>query len=345
MSATPSSWPMVTVIIPVRNEERFIGQTLSQIAEQDYPHDRLEVIVADGMSDDTTPQLVREFAATHPGLTVRLVPNPKRLSSAGRNLAVTHGQGDYFLLVDGHVCIPSRTLISDMVTVARRLGARVLGRPQPLSPPDINDFQAMVALARESPIAHSQESFIYSAYEGWTSPISIGVMYRRDVFDEVGHFDERFDAAEDLEFNYRIERRGIRCYTAPRFAVMYYPRDSFTGLFRQMRRYGTGRAAFVLKHPERFRVETVVPAGFVAALTVLSVAGFFRSEFWLVLAVLLAVYGAVLFTESLRLLYRRRRRFSFRVPAVIACVHVGLGLGFLAGIGRSLRRWQKHRQN
>jgi glycosyltransferase involved in cell wall biosynthesis len=326
--------PLLTVMMPVRNEERYIEQTLKQIHAQTYPHDRMEVLVTDGLSTDATADIVRHFAATHADLAVRLIHNPKRLSSAGRNLAVQNGRGDYFLLIDGHVHIPSRDLLHDMVLLALKHGARVLGRPQPLSPPDISFFQSMVALARHSPLAHSQESFIYSEYEGWTSPISIGVMYRRDVFEEIGRFDEGFDAAEDLEFNYRIERRGIQCFTSPRFAVHYYPRDSFIGLCRQMRRYGYGRAAFAIKHPERIRIETIVPAGFVAVNVTLLVLGVFWPKVLALFGLFLTIYILILVAEGVRLARHRGVEFTVLLPAIIACVHTGLGLGFLGGVAR-----------
>jgi len=341
MTGSPADWPLVTVMIPVRNESRFIVQTLSQIAQQDYPANRLEILVVDGMSDDGTPELVRDFAKDHRNHSVRLLENPLRLSSAARNIAVKEGRGDYILLIDGHVYIPGQTLVRDMVEAAKKKDARCLGRPQPLNPPDIGPFQEMVALSRESPIAHSQESFIYSDFEGWTSPISIGVMYRRDVFAEVGLFDENFDAAEDLEFNYRVERAGIRCYTSPKFAVRYYPRESFGGLCRQMRRYGRGRAGFIAKHPERFRIETVVPAGFVAAMATLAIGGLFWLPFWMLLLFLGSLYGAILIAEGFRLARRRARFFSWKIPAIIACVHLGLGLGFLEGSPRFFRGWTR----
>lgn len=338
MTAGTAEVPIVTVMLPVRNEQEFLARTLSQLYRQSYPRERLEVIVADGMSTDATADIVRGFATTHSDLAVRFIPNPKRLSSAGRNLAVATGRGEYFLLIDGHVHIPSDDLIRDMVTAARKHDARVLGRPQPLSPPDINHFQRMVALARESPLVHSRESFVYSDYEGWTSPLSIGVMYRRDVFAEVGNFDEAFDAAEDLEFNYRVERAGIRCFTSPRFTVNYYPRTSLATLNRQMRRYGRGRAAFVLKHPERFRIEAIVPAGFVATTVGLLALGFFWPVAWLALGVVLGLYGVIITVDGLRVARRSDRRFSWLLPAITATVHIGLGLGFIGRIVRWPRK-------
>lgn len=330
--------PIVTIIVPVRNERDFIVQMLEQLYNQSYPKDRFEVIVADGMSTDGTPEIVRQFAKSHPDFSLQLLDNPRRLSSAGRNLAVKRGRGDYFLLVDGHAYIPSRNLISDMVRFAQQHGARVLGRPQPLSPPDIDTFQKMVALARQSPLAHSQESLIYSDYQGWASPLSIAVMYRRDVFDEVGYFDESFDAGEDLEFNYRIERRGVQCFTSPLFAVYYYPRKSFAALFRHLHRYGEGRAAFLSKHPTRFRLETLAPMGLVVTNICLVGIGILSPVFWLVLGVLDTAYAMLLAAEGLRLAKCSGARFSWRIPAIIACIHVALGGGLLVGSVRSIAR-------
>jgi glycosyltransferase involved in cell wall biosynthesis len=346
MSDTANSLPLITVMLPVRNEERFIRQTLQQIHDQAYPKDRLDVIVADGMSTDRTREIVKEFAAAHPDLSVRLIENPKRLSSAARNLALSNGRGDYFLLIDGHVHIPGRDTIASYARLAVANDAQCLGRPQPLTPPDIDQFQQLVALARQSPLAHSQESFIYSQYEGWTSPISIGVMYRRDLVERMEPFDESFDAAEDLEFNYRVERLGVQCYTSPSLTVQYYPRESFRGLFRQTSRYGYGRAAFVFKHPERFTIETVVPAGFVATMAGLPLlALLFDARLvwaWLALA---AIYISVLTLEGVRLARRTGRPFDWRLPAIIACVHAGMGTGFLQGMLRWPRRWRERRRS
>lgn len=334
MNQTGRRWPSITVMLPVRNEERFIAQTLQQIYDQEFPRELLDVVVADGMSTDRTAEIVRDFAERHPDLRIQLLANHKRLSSAGRNLALRHGRGEYFLLIDGHVYIPRRDLLSTAAQLVSEHDARVLGRPQPLTPPDIGEFQQMVALARQSPLAHSQESFVYSQFDGWTSPLSIGVMYRRDIVEQVGKFDETFDAAEDLEFNYRIERAGVRCYTSPRLAVHYYPRDSFLGLFRQTRRYGYGRAAFVFKHPERFRIETIVPAGFVVLLAALPLAGLIHAGFLAGWLALILLYASILGLEGLRLARRAGISFNWRLPAIIACVHLGLGVGFLEGLTR-----------
>src|SRR5207245_2641608 len=89
------------------------------------------------------------------------------------------------------------------------------------------------------------------------------VAYRREVFETVGLFDERFDACEDVDFNHRVEQAGFRCFFTPRVRVRYFPRSSLTGLFRQMERYGRGRVRLLRKHPETFTLAGLLPGAFV----------------------------------------------------------------------------------
>ncbi|KAB7622855.1 glycosyltransferase [Alkalilimnicola sp. S0819] len=324
--------PRVTVMVPVRNEARYIKATLSQLAEQDYPAGSLEILVLDGDSEDDTAQRVQAFATAHPGLNLRLLRNPRRLSSAARNLALAHGRGDYFLLIDGHVHIPGRRMIRDHVEMALAHGALVLGRPQPLDPPGITSFQQAVALARRSRLAHSGESLIFSNRQAWCSPLSVAVFYHRSVFERCGRFDERFDAAEDLEFNYRLERAGLRCLISPRFTVRYYPRENLSGLFRQLVRYGLGRGRFLRKHPMRLRPEMLAPPLLLLGLVV-GVLGSLFSGWWLGLFVLaLAAYALLLEVEARRLVAGQPGQSAHRLALIIATIHLGLGYGLLRGL-------------
>lgn len=327
--------PALSVIVPVRNEETYIASTLSQLLDQSLAGDEYEILVVDGESTDATRRIVSHMVEQSRNVRIRLLGNPRRLSSAARNYGVRMAQGEYCLVIDGHVHIPGRDLLKNSLELARRHEARCLGRPQPLNAPGISAFQRSVALARASRLAHSQESFVYTGEERWVSPISVGVMYRRDVFRDVGLFDENFDAAEDLEFNYRVERAGIQCLLSPRLTVFYFPRSSFSTLFRQMVRYGLGRALFVRKHPERFTGETVIPAAFVMGMTALILGALFSGSARLLLSVLVLVYGGILSGEAMRIYLRTGDRAAWRVPAIIAVVHTGLGFGFLTGLFRA----------
>src|SRR5437762_10374827 len=105
--------PLVTVIVPVRNEAKCIERTLTKLASQEYPSACFEIIVADGRSTDATATIVGQVQERFPN--IRLIDNPKRLSSAARNLGVRHGRGDYFIVIDGHCDIDDTAYLRKMV--------------------------------------------------------------------------------------------------------------------------------------------------------------------------------------------------------------------------------------
>ena len=187
--------PSVTIIVPVRNEERHIASTLDQLLAQERQGIDTEILVVDGRSTDRTREIVAQYAEKHP--IIRLLDNPHQLSSAARNKAIRQSHGEYLVLIDGHCEIPSRTYLIDLVDAFQRSGADCLGRPQPLDVAHATTMQRAVALARSSRLGHHPGSFIYTDKEVNCPATSVAVAYRRSVFEEVGYFDEQFDACED----------------------------------------------------------------------------------------------------------------------------------------------------
>ena len=216
--------PFISVIVPVRNEAAFIRSTLQQLLNQNYDPDRFEVLVADGQSTDATAALVRSLAEHH--VNLRLLTNRRRWSSAGRNVALAEAHGDLVVIVDGHCELGNPNYLRDLADAFIRSGADCVGRPQPLDVTGATVLQRAIAAARSSPLGHHPDSFIYSSAEQFVSPQSVAVAYRREVFAQVGNFDENFDACEDVEFNHRLARAGMRCFFTPRVAVRYYPRST-----------------------------------------------------------------------------------------------------------------------
>jgi glycosyltransferase involved in cell wall biosynthesis len=325
--------PFLTVVMPVRNEERFIEETLGQLLDQDYPDDSYEIIVADGGSDDNTRQIITNISKDFP--QVVLMDNLGLRSSAGRNVGFINGKGSIFLVVDGHCHIPSRQLFRDTVELIYDKQVDCLGRPQPLTPPGLTCFQLAVAHARSSCLGHGGGSMIFGDYEGYASPVSNGATYTRRVFDQVGYVDENFDAAEDVEFNYRVEKSGLRSYTSPKLTVEYYPRETIKGLFRQMLRYGKGRCQFVGKHKETLSVNQLIPAGFVLGLFALLFLAGFSSLFSQVkplfvgLFCLYSFYLILITAESVRLSQKHGKKYMIYYPIIFFIIHSGLGVGFL----------------
>jgi glycosyltransferase involved in cell wall biosynthesis len=318
--------PFVSVLVPVRNEAGFIAHTLSQLFRQDYPADRFEVLVADGGSTDDTRTIVRAWQADHPNLYC--LDNPRRWSSAGRNVAFRASQGEIVVLIDGHCQIDNPRYLRNLAEAFLLSGAECVGRPQPLDVTGASLLQRAIAAARTSRLGHHPASHIYSDREGYVPPESVAIAYRREVFDRIGLFDENFDACEDVEFNHRASRAGLRCFFTPRVQVRYHPRGSLSGLFRQMVRYGRGRVRLLRKHPDTFSVPGFVPAVFLAGLLLGPWAGLLWAPLGWVYEGCLLLYLAVVLLTSLGIAYRQRAaRLVPLVPLVFATVHLGAGTG------------------
>ncbi len=328
----------VTIVMPVRNEERFIGDTIGQLLRQDYPSDSYEILVADGFSNDGTREIVQGISKQHP--QVQLLDNPDQRSSAGRNVGFKKGRGDIFLVVDGHCYIPDNQLLNNTVACFEKSGAACLGRPQPLDPPGLTEFQMTVTLARASKLGHGGDSLIFAQYEGFASPVSNGATYRKEIFEKIGYVDETFDACEDVEFNYRVEQAGFNCYTSPGLTIRYYPRENLQGLMRQMIRYGSGRRRFIKKHPKALTVNQLIPAGFVIGLMMLMVFGLYSlisgniSSVFSLLLFLYSLYTVIILVESIRIASKNGWSYFCRLPFVIFTIHFGLGWGFLRQLVR-----------
>lgn len=320
--------PYISVVVPVRNEARAIRATLNQLLGQDYPRDRFEIIVADGESTDDTRAIVAELAANHANL--QLLPNPRRWSSAARNVAIRAARGELIVVVDGHCDLDSDRYLADLADAFERTGADCLGRPQPLEIDDASLLQQAIGAGRKSRLGHHPASYIYSSRELRVPAHSVGVAYRRQVFDRVGLFDESFDACEDVELNHRVDAAGLSCVLVPALRVAYHPRASLRGLFRQMERYGRGRMRLLRKHPETFSPLGFAPAALVLA-TLVAPLGFFWS--WAVgLASLapLALYLCVVLLYAAGLTVSARRPTLLALlPIVFVTLHYGAGVGIL----------------
>jgi len=326
--------PSVSVLVPVRNEARSIEQTLRSLLTQDYA-DGFDVIVADGLSDDATVPIVRRLQGEFANL--KLVFNPTRLSSAGRNLAARHMTGDYAVVVDGHCHVPDNNYLKNLAAAFQTSGADCLGRPQPLDVPDPTPFQAAVAVARASRLGHNPDSDIYSNVPKFVSPQSTAVAYRAEVFHRIGLFDEAFDACEDVEFNQRVDDAGLSCYFSPAVKIVYHPRKSWPALVRQLARYGNGRARLAAKNPRSLSLPALVPPLWLLWLAVGAVASLLAFEAFALYLASIVLYATVILAGSLWLARGKSFAVARRIPAVLLGIHLGFAWGFLREVANSIR--------
>jgi len=343
VEARDTTEPMfITVVLPVLNEEKFLRSVLEALVKQSYPVHRFEILVVDGGSTDATLSVARSLAETHSN--VRVLTNPAGLSSAGRNVGARAAKGDAVLYVDGHCEVPDASLLESLNGLFERTDADVICRPQPLEVLGMTPVQKAIGIARASRLGHNPRSHIFStSTEGFVSPESSGAAYRRLVFEKIGYYDESLDACEDVDFNLRARQAGFKAFTSPRVTVRYRPRDNMTSLFRQMLRYGEGRARLFLKHrgsalggPFFLGIPSLV-------LVALAAFSFFSHTALIALLALVLAYLAVMATASVIDSMRSELGLAILVFFSLAVTHAGLLVGFWKGLltpfaGRHARR-------
>lgn len=331
--------PVISVILPVRNEAESLPALLASLAQQDFAARDFEIIVADGRSTDNTMEIVRRFASQSP-MAVRCVENPGIRSGPGRNAGLHAARGEFIIFIDGHCQIPSSRLLRDTVLLFEQTQAECLCRPQPLLAPTQSRFGASVGAVRASTFGHGRDSLIYDmTASGFVDPASSGAAYRRGVFTAIGDYDERFDACEDVELNIRLRKRGMKAYTDPRLAVFYEPRASFPSLIKQMMRYGRGRVRLMLKHPDCISAGQIAPAVLVAWMAAAILAQSLRIPalgwFRLLVGAPIFLYLAAVLLSSISLARQFGFRILYQAPVIYCTIHFGLGFGIWTEAFRS----------
>ncbi len=198
--------PGVTVIMPVRNEEAFIARSLGAVLGQDYPPELMQVLVADGMSDDRTREVVAELARAHPAHSVEIVDNPGGIVPTGFNAALDRARGDVVVRVDGHTIIASDYVGQCVAALAASGADNVGGR---MDAEGSGPVGTAIALATSSPFGVGDSQFHYATGEHWVDTVYLGA-WPREVFGRIGPFDPEMVRNQDDEFNYRLRAAGGR---------------------------------------------------------------------------------------------------------------------------------------
>ncbi len=316
--------PFVSVVVPVRNEALHLGRCLDAILAQDYPPDRMEVLVADGMSEDGTRAVVQEYSRRDARL--RVVDNPGRIVPTGLNAAVRASRGDVVVRVDGHTMIEP-DYVHQAISALRRTGADVVGGTMNAAGASV--FGRSVALATSTPMGVGGSKFHYASREGPAESVYMGT-FRRDVFVRFGWFDERFVRNQDDEFNYRVREAGGTVVLAPSMRSLYFTREAPGPLLKQYFQYGFYKVFVAALHPRMIRPRHLTPSLFMLGIAALAAAATvsLTAAAWLGAVLILHAGSALIMAGRAG---RRDPAAWLLVPATTLILHLGYGAGFLIG--------------
>jgi glycosyltransferase involved in cell wall biosynthesis len=333
-SLDQAALPLVSVILPIRNEARFIQRGLEAVLGQDYPPDRLEVIVADGMSDDGTRDIVESFRQRHPN--VRLVDNPRRIVPTGLNAAIPLARGEVLVRVDGH-CEIAPDYVRRCVEHLRDEGIEGVGGP--LDTVGETYRARVIAAAMSTPFGVGNSAFRTATGKTMLTDTVAFPAYTRAAVERAGPFDEEMVRNQDDEYNYRLRKFGAKILLAADVRSRYYSRSSLRSLWRQYLQYGYFKVRVLQKHPRQMSRRQFVPALFVAALFLTLVTAPLTPLGWYAPAAVAGLYLVANLAASALTAARRGWRLFPLLPVAYAILHLSFGLGFLGGLVRFWNRW------
>ena len=324
----------VSVVMPVRNEELNLADSVRSVLGQDYAGD-VEIVLAVGPSRDQTLQVSERIAAADPRVTV--VPNPTGHIPSAVNAAIKASRHSIVARVDGHALLPQgylRTAVAEL----RRTGAANVGGI--MAAEGVTRFQQAVAWAMTSPYGVGASRFHTGGRPGPVDSVYLGV-YRRAAIEQVGGYDETYLRAEDWELNHRIRLAGGVVWFQPELRVTYRPRANVGMLAAQYFHYGRWRRVVARQHAGTINPRYLAPpaAVLVMVLGVLAgiagLGGLLSGAAGIWPAILTcgfavpALYMAGVIGVAALALRHLRLGVAARVPGVLATMHIAWGAGFL----------------
>jgi glycosyltransferase involved in cell wall biosynthesis len=324
LAADGAEVPFVSVVVVVRNEEKRIARCLAQITEQHYPKERIEIIVADGMSADETLAIIDSFQGK--GVPIQAVQNPGLKIESGLNAAVRAAKGDVIVRLDARTVI-GIDYLSRCVSTLLETGADNVGGIQ--KPIGTTRTQEAIGLAMSHPFGVGNAQFRLGKKSGLVDTLYLGC-FRREVFKNVGLFDEdSLTISEDSDINHRIRKTGGKVYLNKDIVAYYDARETFLDFFKLYFQYGKRRAGNLLKDGYLTSWRQAVAPLFLGSLVLLPGLALADARFLTLFGGVLGLYLLVDLAVSVSLALRRRSLALLpRLLLAFPCMHLGWALGF-----------------
>ncbi|MFH1371002.1 MAG: glycosyltransferase family 2 protein [Planctomycetota bacterium] len=325
--------PVVSVVIPARDEQGHIDACLSQLLKQTYPKELMEILVVDGMSTDGTRETVERFILANGGANVKLLDNPKGQRASALNTGIRDAAGEIIIRVDARTIVPRGYVEKCVRALLRSKADNAGGMQAPIvlksTNPSKELTQRAVSIALAHPFGIGNAQFRLGGKSGYVDTVYLGC-FRREIFDRVGLFNEDAPViSEDSDMNYRIRKAGGRVYFDKDIVAYYYPRDTIKDLAKLYFRYGGAKAGNLLKTKNLTAWRQCVPPLFLIAIIVLGLASIWLDWAEITLAGILGLYLLTDVLVSAKAAVKEKKRGIFhRLLAVFPALHFPWAMGF-----------------
>lgn len=316
---------IVSVIIPIYNEEKYIENCILSLLKQDYPKDKMEWIFVDGNSTDGSKIKVDEYATKFPNL-IKLLNNPNKTVPYAMNIGIRASTGKYIIRLDAHSEY-MENYISKCVFYLDSIDADNVGGV--IETKSIGFVGNAIALMLSSKFGVGNSQFRTNGESGYVDTVPFGA-FRRSVFDNYGLFDERLTRNQDIELNYRIRKNGGKIFMASDIKCVYYCRDSLKGLIDMSVKNGKWNVITIKLCPGSLGVRHFVPLAYLLSIIILPTLSFLTPLFGYLFLTEMCLYILLDLLFSIK----AATKIKYILPLVILfpIFHISYGFGSVLGL-------------
>lgn len=316
----------VSVVIPCRNEEKYIGKCIESFLKQSYPMELLTIIISDGMSTDNTRSIINEIKQMHNNII--LLDNKGLSAPKGMNLGIRHTNSDIVIIFGAHAYADENFIIENV----RALENKEVGCAGGVIT-TINETikGAAIAEAMSCPFGVGNALFRFAEKESFVDTVAFGA-YRRSLLNEIGVFDEELVRNQDDELNFRVEKSGAKILLSPKIKSTYVGRGDFKKLWRQYYQYGFWKVRVIQKHRRPASIRHLIPLIFVLFLSIGGVLSIFSKLIRVMYFLVLGLYLLLDLLFSIKISIKKKFSYLPYLIITFPLLHISYGLGFIFGI-------------
>ena len=320
----------VSVIIPCRNERKFIGKCLSSIIAQNYLKGNLEILVVDGMSEDGTREILKKYQREHS--FIKVLDNPKKITPSALNIGIKNSEGEIIIRMDSHA-VYRKDYISKCLKYLEKYKADNVGGAIKTLPVRNTLAAKAIAISLSHFFGAGGSYFRTGSRKArWVDTV-FGGCYKKEVFKKIGLFNENLIRGQDIEFNLRLKRAGGKILLAPDIIAYYYPKSNLKDFFSYNFKCGKW-AIYLSKFTNKpLHLRHYIPFIFIFSLIGTGLLGIFLLNFFWLFLLILGLYFLLSVYFSCKITVEKKDvRFLFLMPLTFAIRHIGYGLGSVWGL-------------
>lgn len=314
----------ISIIVPIRNEEKYIKECIESIISFEYPSHLLEILFVDGMSDDNTISIINQYIEKYD--FIKIINNNDKIVPIAMNIGIKASRGDYICRLDAHARYP-KNYICKLLEWSQKLNADNVGSVCITGTKNNTNKSNAIQFVMSDKFGVGNSLF----RTGVDSPMEVDTVpfgfYKADVFKRIGLYDERLVRVQDLELNKRLKKAGGRIYLIPEVECIYYPRETYKSFFKN--RFDTGKwvilTLYFTNSLKSISIRHMIPFLFTTTIASSFILGFFNSIFFNLCSFILILYFGVLFFRALKI----QKKITLSLHTILAyfILHFSYGLG------------------